>query len=104
MNEKIKSKETDLLIEAMTHLQTKDDYYNFFEDLLTAAEFKTLAGRLNAAKLLHEGKTYIEVTAATGVSAATISRISRCLLYGADGYNTVLRKMKSTEKSEADKK
>ena len=95
MNEKLKSKDADLLIEGMSHLKTEDDYYNFFEDLLTASELKSLAIRFKAAKLLFEGKTYNEVAALTGASTATISRISRALTYGADGYNSVLRGMKN---------
>ena len=94
MNEKLKSAEADLLIEGMMRLKTREEYYNFFEDLLTAAEFESFAIRFLAAKLLFEGKTYNEIAAVTGASTATISRISRSLNYGADGYNKVLQRMK----------
>jgi len=93
MNQKLRSPEVDLLIAGMAHLETPEDYYNFFEDILTVSELKSLAVRFKAAKLLSEGKTYNEVAALTGASSATISRISRALSYGANGYNTVLRKM-----------
>ena len=96
MNDKLKSAEANLLIDGMMRLKTREEYYNFFEDLLTAAELKSIAVRFYAAKLLHEGKTYNEIAALTGVSTATISRISRCLAYGADGYNAVLERMKKS--------
>ena len=95
MQNKLKSTEVDLLVSGMMCLTSPQEYYNFFEDLLTIAELKSIAARFSAAKLLSEGKTYVEVAEATGVSSATISRISRCLAYGADGYNLVLERLKS---------
>ncbi|MBR4847591.1 MAG: hypothetical protein IKV08_05240, partial [Phascolarctobacterium sp.] len=31
-----------------------------------------------------------EIVSKTGASTATISRVKRCLVYGADGYNSVM--------------
>jgi len=98
MNEKLKSADIDLLIDGMTHLRTHAEYYNFFEDILTIAELKSLSVRFKAAKLLYEGHTYNEVAAITGASSTTISRISRALSYGANGYNCVLRRMEGRSK------
>ena len=56
------------------------------------------------AKLLSEGKTYIEVGELTGASTATISRISKCLSYGADGYNLILKRLKTAFFTEEDEK
>ena len=36
----------------------------------------------------------------TGASTATISRVNRCLMYGAEGYRRVLERMKQVEKEE----
>jgi len=41
--------------------------------------------------VLAQGYTYDEVVAHTGASTATISRVKRCLNYGADGYTLVLK-------------
>jgi TrpR-related protein YerC/YecD len=46
--------------------------------------------------MLRDKKTYSEISEETGASAATISRVNRCLNYGADGYNLILGRM--TEK------
>ena len=35
----------------------------------------------------------------TGASTATISRVKRCLVYGADGYRNVLNSFKKGEAS-----
>ena len=45
------------------------------------------------AKLLSEKKTYSEIESITKASTATISRINKCLVYGADGYKRVLERL-----------
>ena len=52
-----------------------------------------MAQRLQVAKLLDQGLKYAEIAEKTGASTATISRVSRCLGYGADGYKIVLERM-----------
>ena len=94
MNSKLKSKEADELFKALSLLENIDEYYNFFEDLCTVTEIKSLSQRFHVARLLYEGKTYLEVGELTGASTATISRISKCLSYGADGYNLILKRIK----------
>ncbi|MFZ5988355.1 MAG: YerC/YecD family TrpR-related protein [Bacillota bacterium] len=93
MNSKIKDEMTDRLFEAILLLRNIEECYNFFEDICTVSEIKALAQRLEVAKMLREGKTYTEIKEKTGASAATISRISRALNYGADGYKTILDRL-----------
>ena len=50
------------------------------------------------AKMLREGKTYLDISNATGASTATISRVNRALNYGTDGYDTVLNRLKAEER------
>ena len=40
--------------------------------------------------MLDAGEHYDRIREVTGASTTTISRVSRCLNYGADGYRTVL--------------
>ena len=47
--------------------------------------------------MLRAGVTYQEIAKETGASSATISRVNRALLYGADGYRRVLDALASTE-------
>lgn len=93
MNEKLRDDLTDKLFEAILTLETVDECYRFFEDLATISEIKALAQRLEVAKMLDAGMTYEDIVAATGASTATISRVKKCLNYGADGYRVVLERI-----------
>lgn len=90
MNSKIKDEITDNLFEAILTLENVEECYAFFEDICTVHEIKSLAQRLEVAKMLQQKKTYIEIQNLTGASTATISRVNRCLEYGSDGYQIVL--------------
>ena len=74
------------LFEIILSLETIDDCRLLFDDLCTIREVEQMAQRVKAARLLMEGKTYHDVTGATDISSATLSRISRCIQYG-EGYN-----------------
>lgn len=97
MNERIKDKFSDQLFKAILLLETEAECYQFFEDICTINEIKSIAQRLEVAKMLREGSTYEEIAKLTGASTATISRVKRCLHYGADGYQLVLDRMGVTE-------
>ncbi len=93
---KLKNKETDALCDAFLLLKTREDCYKFFEDLMTIKEIQSFAQRWQVARMLDEGKTYAEIEQATKASTATISRINKCLSYGADGYTSILERMKKS--------
>ena len=78
----------------MLTLEDSEDCYRFFEDICTINEIHAIAQRLQVAKLLSEKKTYNEIESMTSASTATISRINKCLMYGADGYKRVLARLK----------
>ncbi|MBE6111470.1 MAG: hypothetical protein E7195_00430 [Peptococcaceae bacterium] len=94
---KLEDEQIDGLFEAMQQLKTREDFYRFFEDISTVSEIKALAQRMEVAKMLDEDKTYTEIASKTGASTATISRVKRCLNYGADGYRLVLERMKENK-------
>lgn len=93
LNSKIRDENTDRLFEAILLLNDVDECYNFFEDLCTISEIKALAQRLEVAKMLKNGITYTEIAEKTGASTATISRVNRCLNYGADGYRMIIERL-----------
>jgi TrpR-related protein YerC/YecD len=93
MNSKIKDDITDQLFNAILLLKNMDECYNFFEDIGTISEIKALAQRLEVARMLRDKKTSSDISEKTGASTATISRVNRCLNYGADGYRLVLDRM-----------
>ena len=51
----------------------------------------------STSKLLSEDKTYSEIESITKASTATISRINKCLVYGADGYKRILERLAAEE-------
>ncbi len=93
MNSKIKSKETDLLFNAILQLKSEEECYQFFEDLCTVNELKAMSQRLVVAKMLSEGRVYSDIVDATGASTATISRVKRSLEYGCDSFSMVFDRM-----------
>lgn len=56
-----------------------------------------MSKRLLAAKMLNNNCVYNKISETTGLSTATISRVNRCLKYGNDGYQTVLRRLSDNE-------
>lgn len=90
---KFKSEDIDELFKAILTLETEEDCYRFFEDICTINEIHAIAQRLQVAKLLSEKRTYNEIEETTKASTATISRINKCLIYGAEGYKIVLDRM-----------
>lgn len=90
---KFKRTDIDELFKAILLLEDEEDCYRFFEDICTVNEIHSIAQRLQVAKLLSEKKTYSEIEELTKASTATISRINKCLVYGAEGYQRILGKM-----------
>ncbi len=90
---KFKREDIDELFKAILTLQDEEDCYRFFEDICTINEIHAIAQRLQVAKLLSEKRTYSEIEEATKASTATISRINKCLVYGAEGYQRVLARL-----------
>jgi TrpR-related protein YerC/YecD len=90
---RFKSAEIDELFKAILALKTEEDCYRFFEDICTINEIHSISQRLHVAKLLYEHKTYSEIEEVTKASTATISRINKCLVYGADGYQRILERI-----------
>ena len=90
---KFKSPDLDELFDAILTLEDREDCYRFFEDICTVNEIHSIAQRLQVAKLLYNKKTYNEIENITRASTATISRINKCIVYGADGYKRVLDRL-----------
>ncbi len=87
---RLRNAQTDLMMKALLALDSEEEAYRFCEDVLTIQELKSIAQRLEVAVMLREKATYQVIAAQTGASTATISRVNRSLLYGADGYQQVL--------------
>lgn len=89
------NKETDYLIKALLAIDSEEDCKAFLEDVMTTKEILDISQRIHVASLLKEKVVYSKISSLTGASAATISRVNRCINYGAGGYDTVLRKLEN---------
>ena len=54
MNSKLKTPAVELLFDAILCLETKEECYNFFEDVCTINELLSLSQRFEVAKMLRE--------------------------------------------------
>ena len=97
MNGKLKDSNVDFLFKAVLALENIDECYDFFEDLCTVLELKSLAQRMQVAKMLVSKNVYSDIVATTGASTATISRVNRTLNYGTDGYALVFDRLKKQQ-------
>lgn len=88
---------SDTLYQAIASLQSVEECRRFLQDLCTVSELKAMEQRMEVAMLLDQGLIYSDILERTGASSATISRVNRCLHYGADGYNTVIPRLKETK-------
>ncbi len=80
----------ETLYTAIVALKTNEEVAAFLEDICTIKEIQAMSQRLKVAQLLVAGKNYQDIAIETGVSSATVSRVSRCLQYGAGGYRKFL--------------
>lgn len=86
---KTQQQETEMekvLYDTFLACKTAEDVKALLEDLCTYTETEQMAQRAKAVQLLKAGKTYTEVIAATNISSATLSRVSRCVRHGSGGY------------------
>ena len=82
--------ETDELIEKIVALENVEEGAAFLRDLCTRKDLDEMSRRWQAVKLLDGGMPYREISARTGLSTATITRINQWLQHGTGGYRAML--------------
>ncbi len=85
------NKNVEELYKLFAKIDNAEDFRILLDDLCTFKELEQMAGRVAAAKLFIEGKTYNQVIKETNISSATLSRVSRCVQHG-EGYRKFLSK------------
>lgn len=93
--DRLRTREVEQLLHALLSLRDADEAYALLVDVCTVRELQEMASRLEVARLLDAGEHYAAIQATTGASATTISRVSKALNYGADGYRRVLDRLAS---------
>lgn len=86
--------DTGDFFKAIITLKTEKECEMFFDDICTIQELEAIAQRFEVAKLLVEGKSYVDINKETGASTATICRVSKCINYGEGGYKTAIRRLR----------
>lgn len=98
MKRNLNDENIDLLFKAILELRTYDECADFFDDLCTVTELKSISQRIKVAKMLRDKCVYSDIVAQTGASTATISRVNRSLQYGSNGYEVLFQRIE--EKNE----
>lgn len=63
----------------------------FLRDVMTEKEIIEISSRLEAARLLQQGKKYTEIIEKTKLSSRTVARISDWMQNGCGGYEAALQ-------------
>ena len=82
--------EVEDLTRVLAALDDPDTIFALLEDLFTIREIRETSQRLAVARLLDAGNSYAVIEEATGASATTIARVSKCLGHGSGGYRAAL--------------
>lgn len=85
--------EQDRLIKAILSLETPDEARRFLRDLMTEGEITEFAKRFRTAELLLEKVPYTLIEEATGLSSATVARVSKWLNGRAGGYRQIISRL-----------
>lgn len=91
-----KKEKSGQLYKAILQLQDEEECYNFFQDLCTVSELRSMEQRFEVASLLDDGMIYNDILDRTGASSATISRVNRSLNYGTGAYAKLFARMKES--------
>lgn len=97
MSDNWKDALTDKLCDALLSLGSREEAYDFLEDVGTISELRAWSQRLEVARLLNKSMTYPQIAQETGASTATISRVKRCLDYGPGGYRLILGRVADSD-------
>ena len=91
--DKIRTQLVERLLAAFASAGSEDEVYALLLDLCTVREISDMSQRLEVARLLADGVSYVDIQQACGASATTISRVSKCLNYGSGGYGAALERL-----------
>lgn len=79
------------LIYSIVDCKTIEEAAMFIEDVLTESELEFISRRLRIAKLLIDGKTYLDIKDRLHVSDSTIAKIAAWLSGKGDGFRKVVK-------------
>lgn len=87
------NKENKQLIRAILSLKTTKEAESFLRDLMTEKEIIEFSKRLQTAEMLTKNTPYAVIEQKTGLSSATVARVSKWLNGEQDGYKTIISRL-----------
>lgn len=81
----------------IVNLNSREDVFNCFKDLLTKHEKIMIAKRVGILLLLHNELTIREIQKIINVSSATIVRYKRLIDENSESYKIIIKKMEKME-------
>ena len=81
------------LFRAILSLENKQECMEFLDDLCTMNELKSFSQRLEVARMVRGGDTYMDIQIETGASSTSIKRIKRLIESEGSGYELVLNRI-----------
>ncbi len=100
MKKDLTSEAVSRFYDAVLCLDTPEECRMFFADICTPNELLSISQRYHVAALLHEGKTYKEISTITQASTTTISRVNRLLQNSQSGIDITFRRMDQRKREE----
>jgi TrpR-related protein YerC/YecD len=85
-----RTKEMRELFQAISSLDGAQEVELFCRDLCTLSELEAMAHRWQVVRLLEQGLPYVEISARTGASTTTVTRVAHWLRHGEGGYGLAL--------------
>lgn len=98
--ENLRTPDVENLLKVFAALDDEETIYALLQDLFTIREIRDTSQRLKVAGMLSAGTPYTAIEEATGMSATTIARVSKCLSYGAGGYAAALEILADAQAAE----
>jgi TrpR-related protein YerC/YecD len=94
--------DVEALLNAILHLETRDEAARFLRDLCTLSELHDMSQRWAVVRMLDSGLHYAEISRKTGASTATITRIASWLHHGEGGYRAMLETLDAASRDGTD--
>ena len=87
------NQQTKELFQVILKLKTVKECEDFFRDLLTLREIEEMAERFEIARMLNNGRTYLDIARKVKTSTTTVTRVAHWLNHGRGGYRLILDRL-----------
>lgn len=85
--------QSDKLFQGILTLKNTKECEQFFRDLCTISEIKSMVERFSIVQALREGKSYRTIAKEVGASTTTVTRVAHWLEQGEGGYKMVAERL-----------